>query len=322
MIQEDDIRALLDQGLTYYGLGDVAQAMEIWKKALAADPENARALEYVRFVGENWAPDQVRESEPYRPDEGSDPEGASLQQAGPPAVAESERATKSEPVDGAGQAGDFTRTSTLPPHPAAVQSACPEPSAFSLPPPEPVAPEPIRISPTAPFPAPSGEPKDSESALGPVGGGEAVETESALGLVGGGDADSAPDPTSDEAETLLKGAREMLDLDDFSGAIELLDKVLGLRSEHAEASRLREGAEVELVKLFRSKLGDFNQMPEVRMAGDEVIWLNLDHRAGFVLSLVDGRTSYEDILSVCGLSELEGMRILVQLVQEKVIDAN
>jgi hypothetical protein len=56
------------------------------------------------------------------------------------------------------------------------------------------------------------------------------------------------------------------------------------------------------------------------MAQDEVIWLNLDHRAGFVLSLVDGRMSFDEILSVSGLELTDGMRILVQLLQEKVIE--
>ncbi len=332
MTQDEDVLVLLNEGLVCYGLGDVDQAMETWKKVLAMDPGNTRALEYVRFVRENWAPEKTPGSNPSLPDDEIDPKAASAQQAWGPAAADPERALESETAAGAWLAEDRVSSSTLPPYPSPVQSAGFEQSAFSIPPLESQAPEPSQAFPAA-LSDLSGEPlqpqtqwadaDESESALSLVGGGDTDSAlESTLSLVGGGDMDGALEPTEDETERLFKKAGEMLDLDDFSGAIELLDKVLDLRPGDVEAMRLREGAEVELLKLFESKLGDLSQVPEVCMAGDEVIWLNLDHRAGFVLSLVDGHTCYDDILIVSGLSEIEGMRILVQLLQEKVIDVS
>jgi hypothetical protein len=146
---------------------------------------------------------------------------------------------------------------------------------------------------------------------------------SALGLVTNEEVQPTGPPqpeVGDGAGSLMAGAKDLLELDDFSGAIELLDKVLEEEdSNHAEATELRDGAAAKLTKIYLSKLGDLESVPEVRMAGDEIIWLNLDHRAGFVLSLVDGNTSFEDILSVAGLPSIEGLKILVQLVHEKVI---
>jgi len=73
--------------------------------------------------------------------------------------------------------------------------------------------------------------------------------------------------------------------------------------------------------MFASKVGEVSRTPRVRMAEDEIIWLNLDHRAGFLLSLIDGHTTFEDILLICGLPQLEALRLLAQLIQEKVIEA-
>ncbi len=185
------------------------------------------------------------------------------------------------------------------------------------------------IDPTPPFSEAQSEPGAADR-FGPDTGSPAAGTGSALDLVAGEEppaAEPVTEPvTEPEAATgvasWMTGARDLLELDDFSGAVELLDKVLAEQPDHAEAARLREEAEAELLKMYSSKVGDLDAVPRVRMASDEIIWLNLDHRAGFVLSMIDGHTCYEDILSVTGLPRLEGLRILAQLVQEKVIDAD
>ena len=48
-------------------------------------------------------------------------------------------------------------------------------------------------------------------------------------------------------------------------------------------------------------------------------WLSIDHRAGFVLSLVDGVSSLEMILDVSGMPTLDALRILYELMQQRII---
>ncbi len=117
----------------------------------------------------------------------------------------------------------------------------------------------------------------------------------------------------------MQGARDMLDLDDFSGAVELLEKAIDREPDSTEVRQLLKQAQGELERHLRVKLGGGSRTPAVRMSGDEVIWLNLDHRAGFILSLIDGNTSLDDLKSICGLPNLDLLRILVQLLDEKVI---
>jgi hypothetical protein len=45
----------------------------------------------------------------------------------------------------------------------------------------------------------------------------------------------------------------------------------------------------------------------------------MDHRAGFILSLIDGASSVDLILDVCGMPKLDALRILQELVQQKIV---
>jgi hypothetical protein len=207
------------------------------------------------------------------------------------------------------------------PAPQAEQAEAPQPA----PNPEPLEPAPQAPEPLAPEPGMAFYQTPRPETTPPLGS-PILEQNSAdlLDLVGGGGPEgAAPVPgisAVSEVDSLMKGARDMLELDDFSGAIELLDKVLELEAGHSEARQMREDSERKLLAMLSSKLGDLNRTPRVRMSQDEIIWLNLDNRAGFVLSLVDGSLSLDEIISICGLPQLEGMRILVQLLQEKVIE--
>jgi hypothetical protein len=134
----------------------------------------------------------------------------------------------------------------------------------------------------------------------------------------------APKPRSpaqlrEEVATLLAGAKDLLDLDDHSGAMELINKALELDPADSGALKLKERSEKTLQAMFESKLGDLNQLPRVKLKEDEIIWLNLDHRAGFVLAQIDGSVTFEDLFAVSGMSRLDTARILAQLVEEGVI---
>jgi hypothetical protein len=57
----------------------------------------------------------------------------------------------------------------------------------------------------------------------------------------------------------------------------------------------------------------------VLISGEEVIWLNLNHRAGFILSQIDGAVTYEDLIALSGMPRLDTVRILADLITNNVI---
>ena len=135
------------------------------------------------------------------------------------------------------------------------------------------------------------------------------------------DSKISPSPQSrkEEIRAILRGARDLLDLDDHSGAMELIVKAQEIAPDDPEVLLMRERSEKTLLAMFESKLGKAETTPRVLLKDDEIIWLNLDHRAGFVLAQIDGTVSFDDLFSVSGMSRIDTARILAQLVEEGVI---
>ena len=138
---------------------------------------------------------------------------------------------------------------------------------------------------------------------------------------------AAPSPAaaaSQEArvQTMVQGAIDLMGLDDHSGAMDLILKAQKIAPDHPDVRQLRERSERTLLKMFESKLGPLDAVPHVLLKQDEVIWLNLDHRAGFVLAQIDGTISFEDLFAVSGMSRLDTARILAQLKEQGVISVS
>jgi hypothetical protein len=60
-------------------------------------------------------------------------------------------------------------------------------------------------------------------------------------------------------------------------------------------------------------------MAMVLMPATRIDCVAIDHRAGFLLSLVDGSSTLEAILDVCGMPRLDALRILHELVQRGAV---
>lgn len=122
-----------------------------------------------------------------------------------------------------------------------------------------------------------------------------------------------------QVQTMVQGAIDLMGLDDHSGAMDLILKAQKLAPDHPDVLQLRERSERTLLKMLESKLGRLDAVPSVLLKQDEVIWLNLDHRAGFVLAQIDGKISFEDLFAVSGMSRLDTARVLAQLKEQGVI---
>ena len=71
--------------------------------------------------------------------------------------------------------------------------------------------------------------------------------------------------------------------------------------------------------MYAARLGPLDQVAVVAVPAEQLRWLTLDHRSGFLLSHVDGVSSLEEILDISGMPHLEAMRIICDLIQQKVI---
>jgi tetratricopeptide (TPR) repeat protein len=126
-------------------------------------------------------------------------------------------------------------------------------------------------------------------------------------------------PASHEVEVWLRAARELFALGDFSGSLELIEKVLQVDPDHGEARDYLRQNEATLIAMYESKLGALAAIPRLAIKPEEVLWLNLDHRAGFLLAQIDGMVDYDAIFALSGLPRLDTARILANLIADGVI---
>lgn len=127
------------------------------------------------------------------------------------------------------------------------------------------------------------------------------------------------DQSGTSKEVLAARMRDAAELDDFDTALKAADEVLALDPHDTEARRVRDRTRAVLTQMHVSTLSTLDAIPVVAVPADQVIWLDLDQRAGFVLAQVDGRSSYNDIVSVTGMDELETLAILARLARDKII---
>jgi tetratricopeptide (TPR) repeat protein len=122
-----------------------------------------------------------------------------------------------------------------------------------------------------------------------------------------------------DVDVWMAAAKDLAALDDFSGCLEMIEKILKVDPEHAEARAYLRQNEASLVDMYESKLGPLGRIPRLAIKPEEVMWLNLDHRAGFLLSQIDGTVDYESLFALSGLPRLDTARILATLIADGVI---
>ncbi len=123
-------------------------------------------------------------------------------------------------------------------------------------------------------------------------------------------------PVSDPA---LREIADRYATGDYSGALVLADGLLETQPEHTEAQRYAKNCREVLTQMYAARLGPLDHLVTMTIPSEQIRWLSLDHRAGFLLSLVDGTSSVEELLDISGMARLDALRILFSLVQERVI---
>lgn len=106
---------------------------------------------------------------------------------------------------------------------------------------------------------------------------------------------------------------------DFTGALVLAESILESNPSHPDALRFAESCRDVLLQMYSARLGSLDRPVYVAVPPDQVRWLSLDHRAGFLLSLVDGSSTIEELLDICGMPRLDALRIVFTLFEQQVI---
>jgi hypothetical protein len=106
---------------------------------------------------------------------------------------------------------------------------------------------------------------------------------------------------------------------DFTGALIVAEGLIEANADDLDAQRYAQSCRDVLTQMYSARLGALTQRVRVAVPGDQIRWLSLDHRAGFVLSLIDGSSTVEELLDISGMNRLDALRILYTLYDQRVI---
>jgi hypothetical protein len=120
-------------------------------------------------------------------------------------------------------------------------------------------------------------------------------------------------------ESAIGEVKDLYAMGDFSGALLIAERILETNPEDLEAPRYAQSCRDVLTQMYSARLGSLDQIVAVAVPSDQIRWLTLDHRAGFLLSLIDGGITVDQILDISGMPRLDALRIMYQLLDQRVI---
>jgi hypothetical protein len=129
----------------------------------------------------------------------------------------------------------------------------------------------------------------------------------------------APDPPSSKPRAGPKEMQECYAVGDFSRALSIAEEILSRTPDDAAARRCAQNCRDVLTQMFAARIGPLDQVITVVISPDEIQWLTLDHRAGFLLALVDGQSTVDEILDISGMTRLDALKIIFDLTERQVV---
>ncbi|MBK8480129.1 MAG: hypothetical protein IPL40_02970 [Proteobacteria bacterium] len=316
---------LVEEGLRLYSAGRMDQALRCWQEALRSEPQHQLARQYIDYV----------ETHRRALDQAFGGGGGSGAKGSPGPAARS-------PTSGAGARRSAPGLPRLRVPPVTVAPPEPEPAfgdgpnyelATDAATPATMAPQrrtaerllvgasdpaaPLVLDWGADLPTCEVQPHDEAARLA-----REWVAEVSAGGTPGGRAVAPVAPVAPDAASPVEVARAHVAAGELEAALPILEGIAAQGAGDAASAELLARCRQELVRQYERVLVDLHAVPALQVPPQQVLWQKLDHRAGFILSRVDGVLSYEDILDISGMSHFEACRILAQLVVQGVIAAS
>jgi hypothetical protein len=113
--------------------------------------------------------------------------------------------------------------------------------------------------------------------------------------------------------------RECFSLGDYAGALVIADLVLAADPDDQPVREFQAKCRAALEEVYAFLLGPLDRVPVVAMAPEPTGSRAIDSRAGVLLPLIDGVSTLQTIIDVCGMPRLDALRALQDLVQRGTV---
>jgi tetratricopeptide (TPR) repeat protein len=131
-------------------------------------------------------------------------------------------------------------------------------------------------------------------------------------------AGAAPGPVVDRANTAR--ALALAEKGDAEQALALLAGALEGAPHDLEAQAAFDLVRAQLFVKYRAKVGSGSARPRLKVASDQLLRFDLPPQAGFLLSMLDGRTRIEELMTVAGLDPFEVLQLLTRLERAGIVE--
>jgi tetratricopeptide (TPR) repeat protein len=141
----------------------------------------------------------------------------------------------------------------------------------------------------------------------------------------GADTDPPPPRATPRAaprpDGLLAEALVLLRAGDVPEALGLLETLARHEPANLEVQAFLELARAAALRVFRVRVGSGEGVPRLQIPQAEVLKFNLPAAAGFLLSMIDGHSSVDELLAVSGMDPFEALRALSNLLDAGIVGA-
>jgi hypothetical protein len=106
---------------------------------------------------------------------------------------------------------------------------------------------------------------------------------------------------------------------DYMGALMRAETLLEEHPDFEAARRYVESSTELLQQMYLTRLGDGSTVLRVGLEPEAIQELSLDHRAGFLISLLDGNATIDELVDMSGMPPLEVLRLLFEMYEQGVL---
>ncbi len=108
-------------------------------------------------------------------------------------------------------------------------------------------------------------------------------------------------------------------LGDYAAALSAAELQLGVDPNDQTARQYAETSRQRLEARYVTRIGSLDWVFNLAVPATRVKWLGLDPQAAFLLSLVDGQSTVDQVLEACRMKRLEALRVFAELLDAKAI---
>ncbi len=121
---------------------------------------------------------------------------------------------------------------------------------------------------------------------------------------------------------LLDEAIRLIGKNQFDPAYELLQMIIHDNPEDEKAQKFLDTTKGLLLKDYLSEIGDTGYVVKLKMSMEEIMKINLTKESAYILSMIDGNLSIDELLTLSGIDRFIFMRNLAMLLRNGIVTFN